>query len=204
MLPLASAWWIPWLPRFWLRWKGYYRSENHESHSNWHHFEGLPIGNSIGLDSRSAWVSSPHSLTSSVTFSWHPEYECQTLADKGWGRKTHHVLHLSSSFYSLPSSAAMTCSSVLVVWLLAPALHSPNAPIHLSSYFYILLFVLSNMSTTLTFWEILSIWNWLCCPEKRGLPAGEHWEGCVEGVLWWNAWACVCTTSSQAVDFPWF
>lgn len=68
---------------------------------------------------------------------------------------THQALCLSSFFNSLSKGVVMTCLQILLGELLAHALHSFNTPIRFSSYFYILLFGLSNVSTTLTFWEIL-------------------------------------------------
>lgn len=90
----------------------------------------------------------------------------------GVGREvTHPVLYLSSFFYALRNSVVMTCLQILLGWLLAHAVHSPNASICFSSYFYILLFGLSNVSTTLTFWEILEL------QELTMLPR-EPWFGC--------------------------
>lgn len=165
------------------------RTGNGESHKTWHHFKGLFLGNSkvwVGrLECFGAWLQ------------WH----CHGLLTKnprlwltGVGREvTHQVLCLSSFFYSLPNGVVRTCLQILLRWLPAHAVHSPSESIHCASHFYVPLFGLSNVSTTLTFWKILELW-------ERTVLLKEPWFGCSSELsrLWWNARVWMKTSSEAA------
>lgn len=147
------------------------------------------------LDSKSAWVSDFFSSISMALWVRMPE-----SGSPGVGREvTHQVLYLSSFLFTNPVRRTPSTR-------ITPALIHPSIFPVISSFSCLVWAMCPQLWPSEKY---LNFWNWLCCPERCSLTVCQRSKGCVEGVLWWNAWVYI-KTSSEAVAlklcwfFSWF
>lgn len=122
-----------------------------------------------------------------LRFHFHGPLSKNTRLWLTWGGEGSDTPSLKSVFCSLPNGVVMTYLQVLSGELLAHALHQPwHIPPHFFLFLHSLVWFEQCVHNSNLLRNPLTSGNY-CAAQRRGLTIGQHWKGCVEGVLWRKA-----------------